>query len=271
MRNSLFAGVVVLAALSVAALGQQFVVPVERFPLTKAANNIDGWFEVLADSRITPALKQKMWGKGDWETALDEKDPLRASFTKDAPDDVLFRIMMKNGYVAKTEPLDRPICMIKPEQWPGGKVIYFVTVDYSSDPEEGPTLSTRLMQIYGAHFEWLEAKEPRERSTEPEDQEPTPTDKKSRRAKEKEEESRRDHDPTKPIRLSRSQNADWKIADAASSRDILQVFTRASSLDKSTIIYVRFHFDGKNWMRTEKEEPGDWDSKQAFPPVVKFP
>jgi len=268
MRSRVFVGIFVVTALSVAALGQQFVEPVERFPLTKAANNIEGWFEVLADSRITPELKKKMWGKGDWETVLDAKDPLRESFTKDAPDDVLFRITMKNGYVAKTEPLDRPICVVKPEQWPGGGVIYFITVDYSADAGEGATLSTRLLEIHGARFEWLEAREP---STAPEDEDTAPADKKSKQAKDKEEKSRRSHDPTKPIRLSKSQNADWKIADAGNFRDILQVFTRPSSLDQSMIVYVRYHFDGKNWMRTEKEEPGDWDSKQAFPSATKFP
>lgn len=271
MRKRTFAGVIVSIALSAACFGQQFVVPVERFPLTKSANNIEGWFEVLADSRITPYLKNKMWGKGDWDTVLDAKDPLREVFTKDAPDDVLFRISMKNGYVAKTEPLGRPICVIKPEQWPGGAVVYFITVDYSGDPADGATFSTRLLEIQGARFEWLEAKEPKERSSDPDDRNTEPADKKSKHSKDKEEKSRAAHDPTKPIRLTKSQNADWKIADAGNSRDILQVFSRPSSLEQSTTVYVRYHFDGKSWMKAEKEEPGDWDAKHPFPPVTKFP
>lgn len=242
MRNRFFAfaavGLLAMTlAMALECAGQQFVVPVQKLPLTKAANNIDGWLEVLADSRISPELRAKMWEKGDWETVLGAGDPLRASFAKDAPDDAALRISLKNGFVTKVEPLDRPLATVKPEAMPGGEVIFLVTVDYSSGADAA--LSTRFVQIHGSQFEWLDA--------------------------------RSGKDDPRQIRLPKNEKADWKFSDDKNVKDILQVFSRPSTLESFETAYVRYHFNGKLWVRTEKLEPGDWDSTQPFPAETKFP
>jgi len=112
MRNLLRLHYAVLFSLffSVVASAQQpdYVVS-QKFRLSAPINGLNGWLEVLTDSRLTPDLRKEMWGVGDWSFALPEGDSQYAVFKAKPPRNAQLRIASdKTNQEPRTFALDRP-------------------------------------------------------------------------------------------------------------------------------------------------------------------
>jgi hypothetical protein len=60
-----------LAGQSVPQRGRGHYSVVLKLPLTQTANGVDGYLELLDDSRLTPKLRDQTWNTGAFEIGID--------------------------------------------------------------------------------------------------------------------------------------------------------------------------------------------------------
>ena len=81
-----------------------------------------------------------------------------------------------------------------------------------------------------------------------------------------------------PITVLDSLKTGWKIFPApdGNSKDILLVKTRPDFDDETEdhgfkVSYIRFHFNGQNWVRLQRSVAGYWEAEGFFPDISLFP
>lgn len=216
----------------------------QRLRLTTTANGLNGWLEVVIDSRLTPELQEQMWGNGDWSFVFPEGDPLYAVFEKKPPRNAQLRISADDGTVVQNLALDQPLARIKEVQLINGKTSFLVGVDYSVGFGSYAGVTTQILDVRDRQLQWAVA-----------------TDINTNDAQ--------------PIRLPKTLKSQWKLIPFRKNKDILWVYCRPAKVEVSgrefVIGYVRYRFDGQRWIRHEKLRNGIWESDQRFPNISSFP
>lgn len=214
----------------------------QRLRLASAINGIDGALEVLTDSRLTDELKQDMWGTGDWAFVLPEGDPQRAAFERNPPRNAELRIVTNTNQVLQRVSLERPLARVTESHILGSKISFLVAVDYSVGFGSYAGVTTLLLDVADGQFRWAEAKDVNTQRIE-------------------------------PIRLADTLKSAWKLVPFRSYHDILRVYCRPNfQVEHGFFIeYVRFRFNGKQWVKYERQQEGYWESDQPFPPLSNFP
>jgi len=201
-----------------------------RNPLTQKQNGIDGELQLLQDARLSAALRSRTWGQVPLEVLVFE-DPA-SPFKKVPARNAVLRIVDRGGRVVDRKPFDKPLAKMEAANLYGDdRIAYLVSVDYSSGmgSYNGPV--TSLVEVARGKLKWLEAV---------------------------------DKATGKPetINVVSSLKTAWRITDAprGTARDILQVACRPdfASLNEVSflLIYTRYSFDGKNWVKLERQEKG---------------
>ena len=218
----------------------------QRLRLTSSSNGLNGWLEVLIDSRLTPELQKQMWGTGDWLFVLGEGDPRYAIFKAKPPRSAQLRISSSDGKQEdKTLTLDRPLARIKEAQLVRGRTSFFVAVDYSAGFGSYAGTLTQPLDIIGGQFLWGKSNSTVSKTAE-------------------------------PIRLPENLKSAWKpVPFRNGNKDILLIFCRPAKpgvADGNFMIgYVRYRFNGQYWVTYRQERKGMWEADQPFPPTSSFP
>jgi hypothetical protein len=235
---------ILMAALVVCSHAQENELAVSQaVRLTTASNGIDGKLEILTDRRLTDKIKREMWGVGDWSFVLPEGDPQRAVFEKNPPQNAELRILTSTNEVLESTVLERPLVRVTEARVLGDKTSFLVKVDYSVGFGSYTGVTALLLDVTYARFRWAEV---------------TDIDTKQ----------------VERIRLPETLKSSWKLVPFRGNNDVLRVYCRAAQVqvgNEFVIGYVRYRFDGKHWVKYERQEEGFWESDQAFPPLSKFP
>jgi hypothetical protein len=77
------------------------------------------------------------------------------------------------------------------------------------------------------------------------------------------------------MRLPKTLKSAWKLVPFRNNKDILWVYCRPAKVAVAgrefVVGYVRYRFDGKNWVKYERLRNGLWESDQPFPALSSFP
>ena len=213
----------------------------QMLPLTAKANGVDGKLQVLTDSRFNRELKQQMWGNGDWAFILPDSDPRHASFATKPPKPAELRIVTNANHVLQSIPLEQPLAKVTEVQVLAGHTSFLVSVDYSVGFGSYAGVTTSLLDIADSQFKWAEAADVNTKRVE-------------------------------RIQLPRTLKTAWKLLPFRGSHDILLVSCRPTFRDNEFVIgYVRYRFNGKQWIEYKRLRKGIWESDEPFPPASKFP
>jgi hypothetical protein len=213
--------------------------------------------QVLEDERLTPAVLK------EWVTADDcpdkpipgepELSRLCASLEAQPLLGGLVRLVSKTHGVLDQRLFDRERVDVSQRPVRGFRPpVYSVTVDFTTifGSYAGP--GTFFLDPSGGHLHWLTAR------------------------------NGKTHETTE-ISLGRSLKSDWKLVTINGTAEILQVQcmpdfaaglrdSSGPSTPEFVVVYTRYHFDGSSWLRTQRVEPGFWDSgDEDFPSLSKFP
>lgn len=243
----LFLNCLLVIGLSTCASAQQsgYVVS-QRTRLTISANRVDGGLEVLTDERLSSNLQKDMWGNGDWSMALNEKDSLFAEFKARPPRNAQLRIVNAANHPLQTVELERPLARIRTQRLAAEGSSFLVAVDYSVGFGSYAGVTTLLLDIQDGKFHWVEALNSKTGQ----------------------------HDR---IALPDTLKSAWRLVPYQRGEDILQVLCRPAYSDKAktsvnfTLYYIRYHYDGKQWMKFERLRAGMWESDEPFPASTAFP
>jgi hypothetical protein len=73
------------------------------------------------------------------------------------------------------------------------------------------------------------------------------------------------------IRLTKTLKSDWRIDSSNGEANILFVSCHPGKSDGFVIDYVRYEWNGPEWLKYVRKAPGFWESDQPFPPRSAFP
>ena len=226
-----------------------------EFPLIKTRHGLDGSLRLLEDARITDATRSGPdYFMAQLKTQKDDAgDPEKLSRWKPLldhpPKPAVLRIVDRRGREVHSHILDLPFAGLKKVSlYDSDKETFLVMVDFGTGmgTDNGPV--TYPLEVADTGFQWL-----------------TTVDKTTCERKQ--------------ILLKQSSKAAWKPVSTlgGGSRDFLQV---SSSLplekegdDQSEFVtsFTRIHFNGTDWMKLERREPGYWESDGGFPAEDRFP
>ncbi len=214
----------------------------QKVAFSRDSNGIDGWLQVVTDSRFSQATRDQMWGNGDWAFVLSETDPLHKSFSISPPLNAKLQIADATGNIVADEALERPLAEIEETRLHSYKRTFLVTVDYSVGMGPYAGLTTVLVRVQNGRLEGVSATNPATGKSD-------------------------------PIHLPKTLKTDWRFSDAG-GREILAVSCRPDfdNQDTFTVRYIKYRWDDKKgWLMYERAEKGIWESDEPFPPRVKFP
>lgn len=242
MMRKVLAGWLLLAiACHAADKKQPAYATVQEFRLTQKQNGTDGKIELLMDARLTPAVREQMWGKGEWSQVLSPETALFKEFKASPPRKAKLRIKNEAGRVVAERSLDRPLAELKECAAGGcGGAEYFLTVDFTAGFGSYSGLGTTLLQISKGTLQDAKAIHVSTHRQE-------------------------------PIRLAKTLKSDWRIATGNQGTEILALSSHPGSDGAFVTEYVRYRFDGGQWLKYERHEVGMWESDQPFPPRSAFP
>jgi len=216
-----------------------------KLPLTKASNGIDGYLRVRQDARLTPKLRDLLWGAGG--TNIDD-DPRLAIFKQEPPRSAVIQVVDRAGKVLQAKTLERPLAKLQTVRLYGdSKLTYLLTVDYSAGfgSYSGPI--TSLWEVRSGQMARVEATDAKKGST-------------------------------GEISLMESLKTTWKLVDLPSGKGKQILFAQCrpdwDSLNDDpnfTTTYARFYFDGTKWLVVEKTVKEFSEFDQGFPSRKQFP
>ena len=213
----------------------------QEFGLSQEENGMNGKIELLMDVRLTPSVREQLWDKGDWSFVLSSESELFKDFSTFPPRNAKLIIRDETGKVVAERALERPLASLE-ECGPnrGGKGGYLLTVDFSigSGSYNGP--GTTLLQVLNRTFLYAEAINVATRKR-------------------------------KVIRLTKSLKSDWRIETRSERTEILSLSSHPANNDNFVSDYVRYSFDGTQWLEYRQQKAGLWESDQPFPPRSAFP
>ena len=201
-----------------------------------------GQLLLLQDSRINEKLRGSMWGIGGVDL-LDEKD--RVVFADGPPRRAVLMILDAKGDVTYDKQLDCILAGLeKIKFYPAGRFSYILTEDKSIGSGSYAGLVSSFLEVIKGRPRWLSAKK----------------EKSGKLVK---------------ISVMKSLKTDWKVLPSPEGRgkDIYQIACRPDTRfeEEFLLIYTRYHFNGKNWIRHERRENGFWESENGFPLRTNFP
>ncbi|MBI2566628.1 MAG: hypothetical protein HYV63_06310 [Candidatus Schekmanbacteria bacterium] len=216
--------------------------------LPAAAHGLDGRLELLADTRLTAALRDELWGTGGEGEEPGSGAPAswRAAGFASVVDlqPAMLQTVDSAGAVRDRWPLERPLARIEAETLAvPGLTAWLVTVDYTTafGSYSGPI--TFLFAVQDGRLRGLEAAD--------------------------------ESGATVPISLMRSLKTDWRLVPrrGGDGQDIVSVATRPNLEQPGSfvVMYRRISFDGNRWTRRLRLEAGFWEADGDFPPLEKFP
>ncbi len=212
----------------------------QSFLLTQALHGIDGALQLLLDARLTDEMLAQLQFIEDINSLPEFAElPLQNG---------LLRIVDRHGQALTSQTLERGLATLdKTSLYSSNKPTYVLNVDFSIGwgSYNGPV--TSFFEINSGKLDFLNA-------------------------------INQQTGEVKPITVLDSLKTGWKIFPApdGNSKDILLVKTRPDFNDESDelefkLSYIRFHFDGRNWVRLERSEEGYWESEGFFPDILLFP
>ncbi len=221
---------------------------VKEYRLTQALDGVNGMLQLLLDSRLTEFPHNKQFGGA---FALYQDDELIRLFKNSPPLGAVLRILMYEGEIARIWEShtfdDAPVAWLEKVRLSGsGKPSYLATCDLSTGIGAHSGTETYFYEvIYGKlrPIEYVDNK-----------------------TKEK-----------GAIALVRSLVTNWKLVKSkdGKSEDILYADCEPDTSKDPVefkVYYNRYHFNGKKWVRYEREEEGYWEvDTETLPPLSKFP
>ncbi len=239
---------------SVATPKSNYKIQIE-FPLNKTRHGLDGSLRLLEDARITDETRSapdyflaQLRNQND-----DAGDPEKLSRWKllldHPPEPAVLRIVDRRGREVHSHVLDLPFAGLKKNRLYGSdKETFLVMVDFGTGmgTDNGPV--TNPVEIVDTGFQWLAT-----------------VDKATGERKQ--------------LLLKQSSKAAWKLVSTlgGGGRDFLQV-SCSLPLEKEgdnqrefVTSFTRFHFNGTDWMKLERRDPGYWESGGGFPAEDRFP
>ncbi len=212
--------------------------------------------EVLQDERLTPALGDSIWGRGlDIICAADSLPEPWASLCASPLRPALVRVIVRDR-VADAWPTDREQARLAVEHlYPGDRPTVLVTVDHTIGWGSYAGLATEFLEMRAGRAQWLRA-----------------TDARTGRAD--------------TIWVASALKKMWRLLPLKSGgKDILLAecqpdfdrWDKAAAQGKEDssflLVYTRYHFDGRRWVKRTRTEPGyiDFESDEFFPALGKFP
>lgn len=243
MYRHVFKGLAMLAVISGISFGvgndhRPAYTAVERFTLHQASNGVDGTLELLLDRRLTESARKELWGKGDWSFVLPHVSPLYKEFTVLPPGKSKLVIRSNNGLLVAERQLDTPLARLEAWNAPSGaNQLFILTEDYTAGVGSYNGPGAILLQISEAAIQDVKAVNA---------------------------ESQKDE----PIRLVKSLKSDWRREGAD---EILSVSCRARDGGTFVIDYVRYAFNGRQWLEYKRQTDGFWESDEPFPNRSAFP
>ena len=221
---------------------QTEVIPRGYTLYNKIKLNKGGQLLLLQDARINEKLRVEMWGIGGADQ-LDKKG--ESLFLVEPPKSSILKVLDAKGDVTYNKQLDCILADIeKKKLYPGGRDSFILTEDKSIGfgSYAGPVSS--FFEVSKLRPRWFYAKK----------------DKSGKLVK---------------ISVLRSLKSDWKILPSTegTGKDIYQIECRPDTRfdDEFILIYTRYHFNGKNWIKHERRENGLWESVNRFPYRTNFP
>lgn len=198
-----------------------------RSPLTSKRNGIVGEIQLLQDSRLPTTPRNEIWGY----LARREDDPA-SPFAKAPARNAVLRIVDRGGRLVEEKQMERPLAAMETASLYGDdRITYLITVDFTAGMGSYNGPITSLVEVVGGKLQWVQALD-------------KTTGKRGQ------------------ISLMNSLKTVWKIADAPAdgAKDVLLVACRPnwSSLadENFYLIRVRYSFDGKSWVISQREEKG---------------
>jgi hypothetical protein len=213
----------------------------QQFDLSQRQNGMDGKIELWMDVRLTPSVRERLWGKGDWSVVLPPESELFKEFTALPPGNAKLRLKDQSGKIVVERNLDRPLAELK-ECIPsgGGKAGYLLTLDDSAGFGSYNGLGTAVLQVANARLNEAGATNVSTRQQE-------------------------------TIRLAKTLKSDWRIQSGGQGTEILSLSSHPGSDGSFVSDYVRYWFDGSQWLESKRQEAGLWESDRPFPPRSAFP
>jgi hypothetical protein len=204
-----------------------------RMSLAKQANGIDGELQVLQDARLTPSLRDQLWGTGDAGAAP-------ASLR-----DATVRLVRSDGSLVQAEQLERPLARLESDYlYADRRSTYLLTVDYSAGFGSYSGPATFLLEVKSGRLSWIEAKDPRSGRTE-----------------------------RISLADTLKSAWKIVGARTGSGKDLLQALCRPDfeTEGEFKIIYIRYFYDGKVWQERVRETKGFSEFEDGFPDIKLFP
>jgi hypothetical protein len=249
VRPVLCVSLLVALLASHTAFAQQPTLAVKaRFDLTPDADGFTGRLELLEDARITPALDKRMWQSGGPDMALDPSDPLLTQLAASPLQAAVLRLRDARGTVVAEKKLKREQARLEAHQLHPGHRSIFVTTDLSAGFGSYSGPFTEILDLTEGALNSVQARNSGTHATE-------------------------------LISLAETLKRDWKIVSSApgsaGSKDILEVSCHPKSWGADSneflIFYVRYRWNGSEWLVAESNSPGMWESDEGFPALSKFP
>jgi hypothetical protein len=221
---------------------------IKSFKLNKSFSGIDGKIELLRDARLADDVSV-MQAKGFLPDFTGEDAKTKEVFEKAPISPAVLRVVDGGGKIVDAKALECISARIEAVKlYATAKPTYQVTCHYANfAPYDGEEAT--FVEVSKGRLQRLEAFDSR-------------TGAKIEMA------------------FVYSHRVGWEFSHPASgkSKDIFSVFTgwTKNEADESDgdflVVYSRFHFDGKRWVRYERKVEEDyWEDEFGFPERAKFP
>jgi hypothetical protein len=217
--------------------------------LTNTIDGFNGKLELVQDARITPALEKALWRMGPPDMVLGEKDPLAKNLAARPLRNAVLRLRDANQKVVAEKTMDGALTRIRFAALIPGRRTIFATTDLSAGLGSYSGPDTELFQVEGGQLEPVQV---RNAAT----------------------------GEMGPITLAATLKTDWKLVPAisgpAGQKDILEAACRpdfdspGTSEQKFWVTYMRYHWDGKQWIGYSRRVHGFWEADE-FPSLAHFP
>jgi hypothetical protein len=220
------------------------------YVVTQAVSLPSGWqVELLHDVRFVGAIRE-LWAGADPGYRCQEPSPefaaLCASLAEQPASAPWIRLVDSRGEMLDRREFERELASVEPiGTFGAGQPMLGVTVDLGVGFGSYAGLSTRFVVVRDDRFEWVTVANPA---------------------------------AGRPVELvlSRTLKADWRAVPRSDGRgqDLLAVRCLpklGQSATEFEVLFERYRFEGNEWHREERREPGFWESEDEFPAVTRFP
>lgn len=194
--------------------------------------------ELLHDARFVGTVREQ-WAGADPEYRCKESSPelaaLCASLATRPASAPWLRLLDPSGTALDERKLERELASIEVVgTFAAGQPMLGVTVDLGVGFGSYAGLSTRFVVVRDDRFEWAD------------------------------------------LVLNRTLKSDWRAVPRPDGRgqDLLAVRCLpklGQSATEFEVLFERYRFEGNEWHREERREPGFWESEDEFPAVTRFP